>query len=156
MKLETSQIFFLVLNLPFSKHGCDYKGYGFACKLPRLDLTSFASETISERVRPVMQLFCSQCQLQESLEDNQLVLCDGCPKAFHQNCFHNGHIANSNFVDNNTPWYCSNECQDNVKRKKVIVELPRKRLPLMRTPKNSKISNTNTLNPNAQTINISS
>lgn len=138
-----------------NKHGCDYKGYGFACKLPRLDLTSFASETISERVRPVMQLFCSHCQLQESLEDNQLVLCDGCPKSFHQNCFHDGRIIASDFTDSFTPWYCSNECQDNLKRKKVIVELPRKRLPLMRTPKNSKISNPRALNPRTRTINIS-
>lgn len=38
-----------------NKHGCDFKGYGFACKLPRLDLTSYAHETVDQRIRPVLQ-----------------------------------------------------------------------------------------------------
>lgn len=38
-----------------NKHGCDFKGYGFACKLPRLDLTSYAQETVDQRIRPVLQ-----------------------------------------------------------------------------------------------------
>lgn len=122
----------------FSKHGCDYKGYGFACKLPRLDLTSFASETIDKRTRPVLQLFCSQCQCQESWKDNVLVLCDGCPKAYHQACYHEGvSPLTDTFIQSDSAWYCTEECQHNLKRKRVVVELPRKRLPLMRTPKNA-------------------
>ncbi|KAF8947069.1 hypothetical protein BGZ46_005656, partial [Entomortierella lignicola] len=38
-----------------NKHGCDFKGYGFACKLPRLDLTSYAHESVDQRIRPVLQ-----------------------------------------------------------------------------------------------------
>ncbi|KAG0330182.1 hypothetical protein BG004_002170 [Podila humilis] len=38
-----------------NKHGCDFKGYGFACKLPRLDLTSYVHETVDQRIRPVLQ-----------------------------------------------------------------------------------------------------
>lgn len=44
-----------------NKHGCDYKGYGFACKLPRLDLSAFENECVAERRIPVLQqctLFC--------------------------------------------------------------------------------------------------
>ena len=38
-----------------NKHGCDFKGYGFACKLPRLDLTGYTHETVDQRIRPVLQ-----------------------------------------------------------------------------------------------------
>ncbi|KAK9763419.1 hypothetical protein K7432_009903 [Basidiobolus ranarum] len=69
-----------------NKHGCDYKGYGFACKLPRLNLTAYVDESIDERTRPVLQLFCTVCQKQESHVGNVLVMCEGCPKAFHQKC----------------------------------------------------------------------
>lgn len=128
----TNKLFLFI----YSKHGCDYKGYGFACKLPRLDLTAFTSETIDKRSRPVLQLFCSHCQRQESWKENQLVLCDGCPKAYHQKCHHNDELTDD-FLKSDVPWYCSDECQENLKRKTVVVELPRKRLPLMRTPKNA-------------------
>ncbi|KAG2207559.1 hypothetical protein INT47_004309 [Mucor saturninus] len=119
-----------------NKHGCDYKGYGFACKLPRLDLTSFTSETIDKRSRPVLQSFCSQCHCQESWKENVLVLCDGCPKAYHQNCYHDGSLTDQ-FIQSDSAWYCSMDCKENLRRKRVVVELPRKRLPLMRTPKNA-------------------
>jgi len=52
-----------------NKHGCDFKGYGFACKLPRLDLTSYAHETVDQRIRPVLQhcrfffCFATSCSL---------------------------------------------------------------------------------------------
>ncbi|OMJ10853.1 hypothetical protein AYI70_g10074 [Smittium culicis] len=38
-----------------NKHGCDYKGYGFASKTPRLDLRSFIDEPIENRKRPILQ-----------------------------------------------------------------------------------------------------
>ncbi|KAI8380952.1 uncharacterized protein BYT42DRAFT_544920 [Radiomyces spectabilis] len=117
-----------------NKHGCDYKGYGFACKLPRLDLTSFASESIEERDRPVLQLFCSACQRPESFAGNVLVRCEGCPKAYHQKCCPTGPL-DDDLVASDTPWFCEMACRENARRKRIVVELPRKRLPLMCTPK---------------------
>ncbi|KAI7897852.1 uncharacterized protein BX663DRAFT_279461 [Cokeromyces recurvatus] len=119
-----------------NKHGCDYKGYGFACKLPRLDLTEFINESIHDRKRPVLQLYCSICQRKESWEGNVLVRCEGCPKAYHQKCHHHHNKLNDSFVASNEIWFCDATCAENAQRKRIIVELPRKRLPLMRSPKN--------------------
>ncbi|KAI7882049.1 hypothetical protein K492DRAFT_206397 [Lichtheimia hyalospora FSU 10163] len=124
-----------------NKHGCDYKGYGFACKLPRLDLTGFANEAIHDRDRPVLQLFCSVCHRQESWEGNVLVRCEGCPKAVHQQCAEAHHQLSDAFVAGDEPWFCDPACQENAKRKRIVVELPRKRLPLMCAPKNNSSSN---------------
>ncbi|GBC07394.1 hypothetical protein RclHR1_07430006 [Rhizophagus clarus] len=116
-----------------NKHGCDYKGYGFACKLPRLDLTGFVNESVEDRDRPVLQLFCTICQKQESYMGNVLVRCEGCFKAFHQKCF-STHISDET-VSSSEQWFCEAGCSDNVRRKRIVVELPRKKLPLMSTPK---------------------
>ncbi|CAI2168929.1 8792_t:CDS:2 [Funneliformis geosporum] len=116
-----------------NKHGCDYKGYGFACKLPRLDLTGFVNESVEDRDRPVLQLFCTVCQKQESFVGNVLVRCEGCPKAFHQKCL-SSHITDET-VSSSEQWFCEAGCSDNVRRKRIVVELPRKKLPLMSTPK---------------------
>ncbi|KAI8141861.1 hypothetical protein BJV82DRAFT_165146 [Fennellomyces sp. T-0311] len=118
-----------------SKHGCDYKGYGFACKLPRLDLTGFAHEAINDRDRPVLQLFCSVCHRQESWQGNVLVRCEGCPKAMHQKCSQ-GQLTEE-FVASDEQWFCDAACHENSRRKRIVVELPRKRLPLMCAPKNN-------------------
>ncbi|KAG1458489.1 hypothetical protein G6F56_006392 [Rhizopus delemar] len=115
-----------------NKHGCDYKGYGFACKLPRLDLTGFVGESIDQRDRPVLQLFCAGCQCQDSWEGNVLVRCEGCPKAYHQKCCP-GELSDA-LVASDQAWFCSESCCENSKGKRIIVELPRKRLPLMRVP----------------------
>ncbi|CAO3582338.1 unnamed protein product [Absidia cylindrospora] len=118
-----------------NKHGCDYKGYGFACKLPRLDLTAFVKEPMDQRVRPVLQLFCSCCHRSESWEDNLLVQCDGCPMAYHQQCRRQQDL-DDDFCKSSSPFFCSGDsCRDNLKKKRVVVEFSRKRLPLMRTPK---------------------
>ncbi|CAG8475584.1 2521_t:CDS:2 [Ambispora leptoticha] len=130
-----------------NKHGCDYKGYGFACKQPRLDLTSFVDEPVEKRDRPVLQLFCTGCHKKESYVGNVLVRCEGCPRAFHQNC-HCSRIEDE-IVANNEPWYCDHTCQDNLRRRRIVVELPRKRLPLMSTPKAS----TSTPNESSSTVN---
>jgi hypothetical protein len=116
-----------------NKHGCDYKGYGFACKLPRLDLTGFVNESVEDRDRPVLQLFCTVCQKQESYMSNVLVRCEGCFKAYHQKCF-SPQITDET-VSNSGQWFCESGCSDNVRRKRIVVELPRKKLPLMSTPK---------------------
>ncbi|RCH84942.1 hypothetical protein CU098_006031, partial [Rhizopus stolonifer] len=120
-----------------NKHGCDYKGYGFACKLPRLDLTGFTRESIDDRERPVLQLYCSGCQRKDSWEGNVLVRCEGCPKAYHQKCCQNPEELNDAFVASQEPWFCDASCSDNARRKRIVVELPRKRLPLMCAPKSS-------------------
>ncbi|KAG0245636.1 hypothetical protein B0O80DRAFT_429004 [Mortierella sp. GBAus27b] len=116
-----------------NKHGCDFKGYGFACKLPRLDLTSYAHETVDQRIRPVLQHFCHGCQSQESCAGNVMLRCEGCPKAFHQKC-HNEAIPDE-IALSDKPWFCDEACKENVKKRRVCVELPKKRLPLMSTPK---------------------
>jgi hypothetical protein len=118
-----------------NKHGCDFKGYGFACKLPRLDLTSFTHESIHDRERPVLQLFCAVCHGTQSHVGNVLVRCEGCPKAYHQRCCPTGEISDAT-ARAPGPWFCTSECRENVRRKRIVVELPRKRLPLMSTPKN--------------------
>ncbi|ORX57645.1 hypothetical protein DM01DRAFT_1382150 [Hesseltinella vesiculosa] len=118
-----------------NKHGCDYKGYGFACKLPRLDLTAFVHEHIDQRIRPVLQNFCTVCHGSTSWDDNLLVQCDGCPMAYHQHCRRQQDLADS-FCASSEPFFCEGDvCRDNLKKKRVIVEFSRKRLPLMRTPK---------------------
>ncbi|CAG8710222.1 8244_t:CDS:2, partial [Scutellospora calospora] len=100
-----------------NKHGCDYKGYGFACKLPRLDLKDFINETVEERERPVLQLFCTICQKQDSFVNNVLVRCEGCPKAFHQKCY-TSHIDDET-VKGTEAWYCEKGCQENLRRKRI-------------------------------------
>ncbi|KAI7896977.1 uncharacterized protein EV154DRAFT_410530 [Mucor mucedo] len=123
-----------------NKHGCDYKGYGFACKLPRLDLTGFTRETIDERERPVLQLYCSGCQRKDSWQGNVLVRCEGCPKAFHQNCCPTSGELSDEFVNSKESWFCDASCCENTRRKRIVVELPRKRLPLMCAPKSNTTS----------------
>jgi hypothetical protein len=118
-----------------NKHGCDFKGYGFACKLPRLNLTGFSHESIHDRDRPVLQLFCSVCQDMRSYVDNVLVRCDGCPKAYHQKCCPHGEISDR-VAHSAEPWFCTSDCAGNIHKRRIVVELPRKRLPLMSTPKN--------------------
>ncbi|KAF9109249.1 hypothetical protein BGX27_007825 [Mortierella sp. AM989] len=118
-----------------NKHGCDFKGYGFACKLPRLDLTSYAHETVDQRIRPVLQHFCHGCQLQESTPGNVMVRCEGCPKAFHQQCHSEITPISDEIALSDKPWFCDEACKENVKKRRVCVELPKKRLPLMSTPK---------------------
>ncbi|KAF9401546.1 hypothetical protein BGX21_001390 [Mortierella sp. AD011] len=118
-----------------NKHGCDFKGYGFACKLPRLDLTSYAHETVDQRIRPVLQHFCHGCQSQESTPGNVMVRCEGCPKAFHQQCHSETTPISDEIALSDKPWFCDEACKENVKKRRVCVELPKKRLPLMSTPK---------------------
>ncbi|KAI8328967.1 hypothetical protein BC941DRAFT_443897 [Chlamydoabsidia padenii] len=118
-----------------NKHGCDYKGYGFACKLPRLDLTGYVHESLHDRDRPVLQFYCATCHRMESWETNVLVRCEGCYKAYHQKCYQGQEQALSDtFVAGDQPWYCEEVCRDNVARRRVVVEISRKRLPLMCAP----------------------
>ncbi|KAI8330448.1 hypothetical protein BC941DRAFT_404680 [Chlamydoabsidia padenii] len=118
-----------------NKHGCDYKGYGFACKLPRLDLTGYVHESIHHRDRPVLQFYCATCHRMESWATNVLVRCEGCYKSYHQKCYHGqNQVLSDAFVAGDQPWYCDEQCRDNVDRRRVVVEISRKRLPLMCAP----------------------
>ncbi|ORZ25329.1 hypothetical protein BCR42DRAFT_399905 [Absidia repens] len=156
-----------------NKHGCDFKGYGLASRLPRLDLSSYRHELIEDRHRPVIQEFCSICQergghqhqLKHSQRRNpqsqskrsisttekgdddddndhdsseELVACDGgCSRAFHRHCFvtdkedGNGSAAWVDQLDKSSLWFCSPSCSENRRKKRVVVDLPRKQ-PLMR------------------------
>ncbi|GJJ76340.1 hypothetical protein EMPS_08699 [Entomortierella parvispora] len=133
-----------------NKHGCDFKGYGFACKLPRLDLTGYAHETVDQRIRPVLQHFCHGCQSQDSCAGNTMVRCEGCPKAFHQQCHGDSPIPDEIALSDKA-WFCDEMCKENVKKRRVCVELPKKRLPLMSTPKLA-ISSSNSAVPSSLTI----
>ncbi|CAO3687194.1 unnamed protein product [Rhizopus stolonifer] len=98
-----------------NKHGCDYKGYGLASRLPRLDLSKFSNEKIHERIRPVVQLFCHTCHSPEESKDNELVMCHGgCSRAYHQQC-HSPVIQSCP----TTNWYCNVSCKENCERNKV-------------------------------------
>ncbi|KAJ2092934.1 hypothetical protein IW138_000647 [Coemansia sp. RSA 986] len=112
-----------------NKHGCDYKGYGFASKMPRLNLKSFADETLDERTRPVLQTYCQICQQDYSESENVLTHCDGCHRAYHQCCHPDG-IADSD-VRFDSRWFCEPSCRDNARKRRIIVELPKCRLPFM-------------------------
>lgn len=100
----------------FSKHGCDYKGYGLASRQPRLDLSAFKNETLSDRTRPVIQQFCIVCQSPE-VKGNHLIVCGGgCSRAYHQTC--HTPVINVNQSDP-VRWYCNPLCKENRKRNKV-------------------------------------
>ncbi|KAJ1763376.1 hypothetical protein LPJ69_002519 [Coemansia sp. RSA 1752] len=116
-----------------NKHGCDYKGYGFASKMPRLNLKSFADEALESRIRPVLQTFCQICQQDFSEGDNILAHCDGCHRAYHQSCHPHGvpHITAGSL------WFCEPACRDNARRKRILVELPKCRLPYMCSPRHA-------------------
>ncbi|KAJ8661600.1 hypothetical protein O0I10_002868 [Lichtheimia ornata] len=100
-----------------NKHGCDYKGYGIASRLPRLDLSAFANEHLEERKRPVVQQFCIVCHSPESVVGNKLVACEGgCSRAYHQHC----RIPSiPNTACHDQQWCCSTLCRENRKRNKV-------------------------------------
>jgi len=111
-----------------NKHGCDYKGYGFTVRQPRLDLSKFAKET-SKRVRPVIQEYCCICFSNRSNKQNALVMCNGCYRSYHQEC-HPDKIS-SDIVNSSEPYYCKEECKHTLEKKKIETDLPRKNLPFM-------------------------
>jgi predicted nucleic acid-binding Zn ribbon protein len=109
------------INISYSKHGCDYKGYGLASRLPRLDLSAFANEKLEERLRPVVQQFCIVCQSPEQQtaeKENRLIFCSGgCSRAYHQHC--HTPVITVNPATEPVRWYCSALCKENRKRNKV-------------------------------------
>lgn len=63
-----------------------------------------------------------------------MIRCEGCPKAFHQKC-HGETPISDEVASSDKAWFCDDSCRENVKKRRVCVELPKKRLPLMSTPK---------------------
>ncbi|KAJ2690441.1 hypothetical protein IWW39_000688 [Coemansia spiralis] len=120
-----------------NKHGCDYKGYGFASKMPRLNLKNFVDEALDERIRPVLQTFCQMCQLDTSELDNVLVHCDGCHRAYHQCCHPEGICDSEVSLSGSSRWYCEPSCRDNARKRRIVVELPKCRLPYMCSPRHT-------------------
>jgi len=111
-----------------NKHGCDYKGYGFTVRQPRLDLSQFTKES-NKRIRPVIQEYCCVCFSNDSNKDNALVMCNGCYRSYHQNC-HPDKI-DSSIVNSSEPYYCKEACKHTRSVKMIETELPRKNLPFM-------------------------
>ncbi|KAI9245962.1 hypothetical protein BY458DRAFT_528306 [Sporodiniella umbellata] len=108
-----------------NKHGCDYKGYGLASRLPRLDLSKFSHEKLHDRIRPVVQLFCTRCHSPKDTPEDPLVACQGgCSRAYHRTCSPSRILTSS-------LWYCHSSCKENRQRSRVAVDLPRKYTPLM-------------------------
>ncbi|KAF8951828.1 hypothetical protein BGZ46_003782, partial [Entomortierella lignicola] len=70
-----------------------------------------------------------------STPGNVMVRCEGCPKAFHQHCHSETTPLSDEIALSDKPWFCDESCKENVKKRRVCVELPKKRLPLMSTPK---------------------
>ncbi|KAI9310954.1 hypothetical protein BX666DRAFT_2001934 [Dichotomocladium elegans] len=100
-----------------NKHGCDYKGYGIASRLPRLDLSAFANERLEDRKRPVVQQTCIICQHTESTMDNKLISCEGgCSHSYHQLCRIPAIDPSAN---RDKEWCCNSLCRQNRKRSKV-------------------------------------
>ncbi|OBZ85852.1 hypothetical protein A0J61_06098 [Choanephora cucurbitarum] len=98
-----------------NKHGCDYKGYGLASRLPRLDLSDFVNESLKDRRRPVVQQYCIVCQSPGLLPENELIPCQGgCSRAYHQRC-------HSDAIDSNDSWYCKPQCRQNKEHKQVAL-----------------------------------
>ncbi|CEP15208.1 hypothetical protein [Parasitella parasitica] len=100
-----------------SKHGYDYKNCSFACKIPHLDLTAVANESIDERERPIFQEYCSTCKSKDSCEGNMLLRCEGCPRAYHQKCRIDTLLDNT-IVDSKDPSICASSCYETAGSKK--------------------------------------
>ncbi|KAI9209818.1 uncharacterized protein BJ171DRAFT_8020 [Polychytrium aggregatum] len=113
-----------------NKHGCDYKGYGYIEKEPRLNLSSFAHEAIEERCRPILQDYCSVCFGNDSRNSNMIIQCDGCPRAYHEYCYA-GDIP-KNIGSGTAPWYCEEACRRHPQSGTIKVELPKRNLPFMK------------------------
>ena len=114
-----------------NKHGCDYRGYGFASKEPRLDLSAYENESIADRIRPVVQEFCFTCNGKDATYDRPLVMCDGCQHSYHPICKSDLPKLPSSASE---PWYCSAACKLPANQKKIVCNAARKSLPLMAAP----------------------
>lgn len=121
-----------------NRHGCDFKGYGFAAHKLKLDLSAFYDETLEHRKIPIIKEFCMHCQSKVSLETKPLRMCHGCPRSYHLQCFseafHESGSAEEQQKHTNewcpgNPWFCSGKCLAQYNECRVDIELPKKGLP---------------------------
>lgn len=97
------------------------------------------TNTPDERIRPVIQEFCSVCFNNDTSSENVLVMCNGCYKAYHQKCYHQlipddiikSGLNKTNAIENGKEFYCSPNCRNLRGKGKMECELPRKNLPFM-------------------------
>nr|KAJ3421556.1 hypothetical protein HK105_003145 [Polyrhizophydium stewartii] len=116
-----------------NKHGCDYKGYGYIEKEPRLNLAGFVGEPLHQRIRPILQEWCASCFQAHSAPENILVQCDGCSRAFHEACAKTPiprDIATG--AAGGQKWYCNPSCLSDSLTGHIAIEVPKRNLPLMR------------------------
>ncbi|PVU92729.1 hypothetical protein BB561_003653 [Smittium simulii] len=111
-----------------NKHGCDYKGYGFASKTPRLDLRSFIGESIDDRKMPILQSYCYVCLSNKDEPNNPLYYCSGCPNSYHKNC-----LASLKYTDTiyEPHFFCRYTCLESSKKNRIVIELQKRKLPFM-------------------------
>jgi hypothetical protein len=101
-----------------NKHGCAYHGYGFSKGLPRLDLSAYEQESLSDRRRPIVQETCTVCQQNLPGKQGHLFQCFGCPRAYHAECLPAFAVAQGDERDSG--WFCSPECPQNYTLRAVI------------------------------------
>lgn len=114
-----------------NRHGCDFKGYGFAAHKPKLDLTPFLNEPLNERNIPIVKEYCMHCQSKISIESNPLVMCHGCPRSFHYKCYQKelGTVPSDCVFEEGKAWFCNAECRTNHTSLAIIIELPKRSMP---------------------------
>lgn len=107
-----------------NRHGCDFMGYGFAANKPKLDLSSFYGEPLSLRKIPVIKEFCFECISKTTTSTNPILMCHGCPRAYHLQCYKRTEIPQE-AVDGKRAWYCEDCCIESFETLHVFVELPK-------------------------------
>lgn len=114
-----------------NRHGCDYKGYGFAAHKPKLDLSAFYTEDISERKVPVLKEYCMGCLSNVSTQTNPIIMCHGCPKSYHIPCYkqENECCLHGTSYEEGKAWFCSPDCRVNIDVLSIVIDLPKRGLP---------------------------
>lgn len=114
-----------------NRHGCNFKGYGFAAHKPKLDLRNFLYEPLSERNIPIVKEYCFCCQSKISTMSNPLIFCHGCPRSFHTKCYQSevGTVSAECTLEEGKPWFCNTECMRNIETLTILIELPKKSMP---------------------------
>lgn len=93
-----------------------------------LDLTDYSQDCENKRKRPVLQDYCWGCFKKSTPNGCAVIMCDGCPRAYHRKCFE-GDIPAEICLDDTLKWYCSETCKDS---KQILIEFPTNaKLPLI-------------------------
>ncbi|PVV05432.1 hypothetical protein BB560_000047 [Smittium megazygosporum] len=92
-----------------NKHGCDYKGYGFASRAPRLDLRSFLKESVHDRKIPVLQKY-------KYSSTDPIYYCSGCPNSYHKNCLQTLDLDDAIYKPD---FFCHSSCLQSFKKNRI-------------------------------------